>query len=46
MQPELSEHFHSEEHNGFLQDCSITLIDKTEGSVRPYKTGRVLACGA
>ena len=32
MQPELSEHFHSEEHNGVLQDCSITLIDKTDGS--------------
>ena len=30
MQPELFEHFHSEEHNGFLQDCSITLIDKTD----------------
>ena len=27
MQPELFEHFHSEEHNGFLQDCSITFID-------------------
>ena len=32
MQPELFEHFHSKEHNGFLQDCSITLIDKTDGS--------------
>ena len=32
MQPELFEHFHSEEHNGFLQDCSITLIDKTDDS--------------
>ena len=32
MQPELFEHFHSEEHNGFLQDCSITLIDKTDYS--------------
>ena len=32
MQPKLFEHFHSEEHNGFLQDCSITLIDKTDGS--------------
>ena len=32
MQPELSEHFHSEEHNGFLQDCGITLIDKIDGS--------------
>ena len=32
MQPELFEHFHSEEHNRFLQDCSITLIDKTDDS--------------
>ena len=32
LQPELFEHFHSEKHNGFLQDCSITLIDKTDGS--------------
>ena len=28
MELELFEHFHSEEHNGFLQDCSITLIEK------------------
>ena len=32
MQPGLFQHFHSEGHNGFLQDCSITLIDKTDGS--------------
>ena len=32
MQPELFEHFHSQGHNGFLQDCSITLINKTDGS--------------
>ena len=32
MQLKLFEHFHSEEHNGFLQDCSITLIEKTDGS--------------
>ena len=31
MQPELSEHFHSEVHNGFLPDCSITFTDKTDG---------------
>ena len=31
MQPELFEHFHSVEHNGFSQDCSITLIDETDG---------------
>ena len=30
MQRQLFEHFHSDEHNGFLQDCSITLIDKTD----------------
>ena len=32
MQPELFQHFHSEEQNRFLQDFSITLIDKTDGS--------------
>ena len=32
MQPELFDHFYSEEHDGFLQDCSITLIDKTDDS--------------
>ena len=32
MQQELLERFHSKEHNGFLQDCSIALIDKTDGS--------------
>ena len=32
MQPELFEHFHSEEHNGFLQDCIITLIEKIDCS--------------
>ena len=32
MQPELFEHFHSEEYNRFLQDYSITLIDKTDDS--------------
>ena len=32
MQPELFEHFHLKKHNGFLQDSSITLIDKTDGS--------------
>ena len=31
-QPELYEHFHSEKHNGLIQDCSITLTDKTDGS--------------
>ena len=32
MQPELFQHFHSEEYDGFLQDCGITLLDKTDGS--------------
>ena len=32
MQPLVSEHFSSNDHNGFLEDCSITLIDKTDGS--------------
>ena len=32
IQPKLFQHFHSEGHNGFLHDCSIILIDKTDGS--------------
>ena len=32
IQPELFQHFHSKGRNGFLQDCSITLINKTDGS--------------
>ena len=32
MQPLIFEHFSSNDHNGFLEDCSITLIDKTDGS--------------
>ena len=32
MQPELFEHFAADNHNHFLTDCSITLIDKTDGS--------------
>ena len=32
MQPELFEHFAADSHNCFLTDCSITLIDKTDGS--------------
>ena len=32
MQPLALEHFSSSDHNGFLEDCSITLIDKTDGS--------------
>ena len=32
MQPLDFEHFSSNDHNGFLEDCSITLIDKTDGS--------------
>ena len=32
MQWELSEHFAADNHGCFLTDCSITLIDKTDGS--------------
>ena len=32
MQPEILEHFHSEERHGFSQDCSIIVIEKTDGS--------------
>ena len=32
MQPEPAESCHSELRNGFLRDCSITLIDKTDDS--------------
>ena len=32
MQPLVLEHFSSNDHNGFLEDCSITLTDKTDGS--------------
>ena len=28
MQPLVLEHFSSNDHNSFLEDCSITLIDK------------------
>ena len=32
MQRELFEHFEAINYNCFLTDCSITLIDKTDGS--------------
>ena len=32
MQPEPFEHFAADIRNCFLTDCSITLIDKTDGS--------------
>ena len=32
MQPLVFEYFSSNNHTGFLDDCSITLIDKTDGS--------------
>ena len=32
MQPLVFEHFSSNDHNSFLEDCSITLIDKIDGS--------------
>ena len=31
MQADLFEHFASHGHSGFLEDCTITLIDKTDG---------------
>ena len=31
-QPLVFEHFSSNDHNGFLEDCIITLTDKTDGS--------------
>ena len=31
MQPLVFEHFSSNDCNGFLEDCSITLFDKTDG---------------
>ena len=32
MEPLVFEHFCSNDHHSFLEDCSITLIDKTDGS--------------
>ena len=32
MQPLVFERFSSKVHSGFLEDCSITFIDKTDGS--------------
>ena len=32
MQADLFEHFASHGHSGFLEDCTITLIDKTDGA--------------
>ena len=32
MQADLFEHFTSHRHNGFLEDCIITLIDTTDGA--------------
>ena len=31
MQEHLHERFYSDGHNGFLEDVTITLIDKTDG---------------
>ena len=33
MQPLVFEHFSSNYHNDFLEDCSIPLIDKTVGLI-------------
>ena len=30
MQPLVFEHFSSNNHNGFLEDCSITIIDRAD----------------
>ena len=32
MQADLFEYFASDGHNGFLEVCTITLIDKTDGA--------------
>ena len=32
MQPLVFEHFSSNDHNGLIEDCSITLINKTDGA--------------
>ena len=32
MHPPVFEHVSSSDHNVFLEDCSITLIDKTDGT--------------
>ena len=44
MQPELFEHFVADNHNCFLSDCSITLIDKTR-CFRSHEKRRVLGNG-
>ena len=31
MQPLVFEHFSSDDHIGFSEDCNVTLIDKTNG---------------
>ena len=32
MHADLFEHFTSQWHNGFSEDCTITLIDETDGT--------------
>ena len=39
MQPLVFEHFSSSDHNGFLEDCSISLIEKTGGFDPTRKKG-------
>lgn len=41
MQSLVFKHLSSHGHNGFIEDCSITLIDKTDGA---DLTGRVKEC--
>ena len=38
MQEHLNEHFHNSEHSGFLNDVSITFIDKTD-PINPHQRG-------
>ena len=41
MQEHLFEHFNEEGHHGFLEDVSITFIDKTDPS-EPFRTLRII----
>ena len=41
MQEHIFEHFNSEGHTGFLENVSVTFIDKTD-SQNPEKKGKLL----
>ena len=43
MQALVFEHFSSNDHNGFSEDCSNTLIDKTDGSSIWVEHNRMIA---